>query len=134
MIIHTLRVLLKVKMKNNTIQKLSFTLALEVIETYKYLSYHKKEYVLSKQLLRSGTSIGANISESQNAQSLKDFISKISISLKETGETIYWVELLVESNYLDESRKNKLLEFLIQLKLLLGKIISTSKKKLSKQN
>lgn len=79
--------------KNNEILDLSFQFSLAVIETYKYL-IKRKEFVMSKQLLRSGTSIGANISEAQAAQSKADFISKMSISLKEAWETRYWIELL----------------------------------------
>ena len=74
--------------------------AIDIVNLYKYLCDSKKEYVLSKQLLRSGTSIGANLVEAQNGISSKDFIAKLYISLKETAETEYWLELLYKTNYL----------------------------------
>ena len=74
---------------NNVIEKKSFDFAIRIVNLYKYLCKNKKEYVLSKQVLRSGTSIGANVSEAQQAQSKADFISKISIALKEATETNY---------------------------------------------
>ena len=74
--------------------------ALRIIKLYKYLCEQKNEYVLSKQILRSGTSIGANIHEAFNAQSKADFISKLSISQKEGGETLYWLELLHDSAFI----------------------------------
>ena len=77
--------------------------ALRIIRLYKYLSEDKKEYVLSKQLLRSGTSIGANIAEGFSGQSDADFIAKLSISQKECSETIYWLEILHESEYLTDN-------------------------------
>lgn len=76
--------------------------ALRIIKMYRYLCEEKKEFVLSKQVLRSGTSIGANIREGFYGQSDADFIAKLSISQKETSETIYWLELLHESGYLED--------------------------------
>ena len=90
-------------MKENIIQQKSFTFAVKIIELYKYLVEVKKEYILSKQLLRSGTSIGANIEEALGGQSKKDFISKLSIAYKETRETKYWLSLLKETKYYDVS-------------------------------
>ena len=84
------------------IQKKSRDFAVRIVECYKYLCEKKSEYVLSKQLLRSGTSIGANAHEAINAQSKADFISKYSISLKEANETAYWLDILQASNYLDK--------------------------------
>ena len=77
-------------MKDNIILSKSFDFAIRIVELYKYLVNEHKEYVLSKQVLRSGTSIGANVNEAVEAQSKKDFVSKMSIALKETSETIYW--------------------------------------------
>ena len=74
--------------------------AIRIVRLYQYLCTEKKEYILSKQLLRSGTSIGANLAESECAISKKDFLSKIYISLKECNETLYWLELLYETNYI----------------------------------
>ena len=78
--------------------------ALRIIRLYYYLREEKQVYVLSKQVLRSGTSIGANIRESVNAQSRMDFINKLNIALKEANETEYWLELLHESDYLDDKQ------------------------------
>ena len=77
--------------------------ALKIIELYKYLSIEKREFVISKQILRSGTSIGANIVESEFSESQADFIHKLTISQKEAGETLYWLRLLVKSGYLDNT-------------------------------
>ncbi|APF23595.1 four helix bundle protein [Clostridium butyricum] len=88
-------------MSSSIIKDKSFNFALEIIDIYKYLTITKKEFILSKQLLRSGTSIGANIKEALKGQSRKDFLSKMSIALKEAEETEYWIQLLIQSNYLD---------------------------------
>ena len=80
----------------------SMDFAVRIVNLYKWLCYKQKEFVLSKQLLRSGTSIGANLSEAQSAISKADFAAKVYISLKESKETIYWIELLHRTNYLDE--------------------------------
>ena len=84
--------------KDNLIAELSKKFALRIIKLYKYLENDKKEFVMSKQVYRSGTSIGANIAESKNAQSKADFISKLTIALKEADETQYWLELLYDSD------------------------------------
>ena len=80
----------------------SKSFALRIVKFYKYLCVRQNEYVLSKQILRSGTSIGANVRESQRAQSAPDFYSKLNIALKEADETAYWLELLYESEYIDK--------------------------------
>ena len=85
----------------NLILEKTFDFSLKVIEVYKHLINNKKEYVMSKQLLRSATSIGANAVEADSAQSHKDFIAKMSISLKEANETKYWIRLLNLSDYLN---------------------------------
>jgi len=89
----------------NLIVAKSYSFALQVIELYKFLSSEKKEYVLSKQLLRSGTSIGANVNEAQAAISKKDFIAKIGIASKEARESKYWLMLLRDSNYIDPNKQ-----------------------------
>ena len=89
----------------NLIVAKSYSFALQVIELYKFLSSEKKEYVLSKQLLRSGTSIGANVNEAQAAISKKDFIAKIGIASKEARESKYWLLLLKDSNYIDPNKQ-----------------------------
>lgn len=87
---------------DNQVLNDSKAFALRIIRLYNYLKEEKQVYVLSKQVLRSGTSIGANIRESVNAQSRMDFINKLNIALKEANETEYWLELLHESEYLDK--------------------------------
>ena len=86
-----------------TIQEKSFRFAVRIVNLCRYLQNEKKEYVLSKQLLRCGTSIGANLAESECAISRKDFLSKIYILLKECSETLYWLELLYDTDYLQEN-------------------------------
>ncbi|MBR1548422.1 MAG: four helix bundle protein [Prevotella sp.] len=89
-------------MAENVIYKLSKTYALRIVKVYNYLTKSKGEFVMSKQLYRSGTSVGANIAESLYAQSDADYVSKLKISLKEASETKYWLELLYESEYLSK--------------------------------
>ena len=86
--------------KDNVILNISKSFALRIIKLYLYLKDEKQEYVMSKQILRCGTSIGANVRESVNAQSAMDFISKLNIALKEADETQYWLELLHESHFI----------------------------------
>ncbi len=95
--------------KENVIVSKSFSFALEIIKVYKFLCSNSKEYILSKQLLRSGTSIGANINEAVASESKRDFIHKLSIALKEARETTYWLHLLKDSNYLDEENTNRII-------------------------
>ncbi|MBR3817362.1 MAG: four helix bundle protein [Clostridia bacterium] len=85
---------------DNTIEDKSFKFAVRIVNLHKHLTKVKKEYTLSKQLLRCGTSIGANVSEAQRAQSKADFHSKMSIALKESNETYYWLRLLHETDFL----------------------------------
>ncbi|MEP6682379.1 MAG: four helix bundle protein [Parafilimonas sp.] len=91
-------------MSESVLKNKSFQFAVRIIKLYHYLIIDKKEYVLSKQLLRSGTAIGALIREAQNAESKADFIHKSGIAQKECDETIYWLELLKETNYLQTQR------------------------------
>ena len=90
-------------MKDNIIVGKSKAFALRIIKLYQYLCGEKKEYVISKQLLKSGTSIGANVKEAIRGQSRADFYAKMNIALKESSETEYWLELLHESNYLNDT-------------------------------
>ena len=113
--------------KKNIIKEKSFLFAIEIIGLYKILA-ERKEFVLSKQMLRSGTSIGANVRESEHAQSKADFIHKLSISLKEANETEYWIDLLFETNYLSEIEFQNIKPKIIELLKLLISIINTSKK------
>ncbi len=95
-------------MKDNVLMELSKQFALRIIKLYSYLKNEKNEYVMSKQILRCGTSIGANIAESVFAQSPSDYISKLSISLKEASETQYWLILLNESGYIEDSNSESI--------------------------
>ncbi|MCY6353959.1 four helix bundle protein [Clostridium sp. ZS2-4] len=117
--------------ENSIVYKKSFSFSLSIIDTYKYLTNEKKEYIMSKQLLRCGTSIGANISESFNSQSKKDLISKLYISLKEAGETEYWIKLLVASNILDKNLGTSLLQPLKEIIKILSTIIKNNKTQIS---
>ena len=113
---------------DNVVADKSKRFAIRIIKFYKYLCDEKKEFVLSKQILRSGTSIGANIRESKNAQSKADFISKMNIALKEADETAYWMELLWESEIIEKSQVIDLYELNTELIKLLTAIIKSSKK------
>ena len=115
-------------MKENIIQKKSFDFALRIINLFKYLTENKKEFILSKQLLRSGTSIWANIEEAIGGQSRKDFISKFSIAYKETRETLYWIKLLKESNYLNQSQSLSMINDCEELIKIITKIQKSLKK------
>ena len=114
----------------NVVQQKSFAFAIRIVNVYKHLVSEKKEYVLSKQLLRSGTSIGANIEESIGGQSDKDFLSKISISYKEARETIYWLKLLHATDYLNNHEAESMIGDAEELCRILGKIQITIKEKL----
>ena len=115
--------------KGSLLKEKSFEFALDVISLYKKLSGQKIEYVLSKQLLRSGTSVGANIREAQNAQSNADFIHKLSIAQKECDETIYWLELLFRSEFIGENEFNGLTNKATSILKMLKSAILTSKQK-----
>ena len=112
--------------KKNIIKEKSFAFAIDIFNLYKVLS-EKKEFVLSRQVLRSGTSIGANVRESEHAQSKADFIHKLSISLKEANETEYWLDLLYETKYLSDLEFQNIKPKIIELLRLLTSIIKTSK-------
>jgi four helix bundle protein len=105
----------------------AFDFAVQVIYLFKDLSGEKREYVISKQILRSGTSIGANIKEALQGQTKRDFIYKINIALKEASETEYWLELLVASNYIDQKVYKQLLLSCQELIKIMTAIIKTAK-------
>ena len=113
------------QMKKIVIADLSMDFALRIINLYKYLRNEKEEYIMSKQLLRSGTSIGANIAESEHAQSKADFISKLYISLKEANETKYWITLLSKSGYLNITEYDSIMK---DLRIIIGTLVNTIKK------
>ncbi len=114
-------------MKRNIIKEKSFSIALDVIYVYKKVSFEKKEFVMSKQFLRSGTSIGANVRESEYAQSKADFIHKLSIALKEANETEYWLDLLHYSGYIGNEDFRNVKEKVTEQLRLLTSIINASK-------
>ena len=101
--------------------------ALRIINLYRFLKDEKQVYVLSKQVLRSGTSIGANVRESVNAQSRMDFVNKLNIALKEANETEYWLELLHESGMLDDNQFGSIYDDCNKIVATLTKIIKTTK-------
>ncbi len=105
-------------------------MALRIVELYKYLTEEKKEFVLSKQILRSGTSIGANIEEAEGAQSEKDFLSKMSIAYKEARETKYGLRLLNDSGYLEKNPTDSLFHDIEEVLKLIGSIQKTMKHKI----
>ena len=111
----------------NIIETKSFAFAIRTVKLYKHLCEHKKEFTLSKQLLKSGTSIGANVAEAQQAQSKADFISKISIALKEATETNYWLRLLHATQYLTDNELKSVLADCNEIERILISIIKTSK-------
>ena len=116
-------------MEHNIVETKSFHFAIRIVDLYKYLCSEQKEYVMSKQLLRSGTSIGANVAESQQAQSRPDFISKLSIALKETSETKYWLRLLNATGYLQSPDFDSVVADCVELEKLLVSIVRTTKQK-----
>ena len=113
------------------IKEKSFRFAIRIERLYQFLTETKKEYVLSKQLLRSGTAIGALVREAQNAESKNDFIHKLGISQKECDESMYWLELLKETEYIDEKEFDAINNDAIELLKMLRSAIITSKKSIS---
>ena len=116
---------------NNVIQEKSYTFALRIVKLYRYLCDEKKEYVLSRQIVRSGTSIGANVEEAIGGQSDKDFLSKLSIAYKEARETHYWLRLLRDSGVLEDKHAHSIINDCDELLKLSGSIIKTMKHKIA---
>ena len=114
-------------MKNSILKKKSYEFAISIVKLSQSLQKDKKEFVLSRQILRSGTSIGANIREAEFAQSKADFTHKMSISLKEANETIYWIDLLKDTNYIDEKKHESLLNNCTEILKMLVSTVKTSK-------
>ena len=111
------------------LEQKSFQFAIRIVNLCKHLRNTKKEHTLSKQLLRSGTSIGANIAEAQQAQSKADFVSKLSIALKETTEAKYWIRLMFATGYLSEPECSSILGDCTELEKMLVSSVRTSKEK-----
>ena len=114
-------------MNSAAVQEKSFRFAVRIVNLCRYLQTERKEYVLSKQLLRNGTSIGANIAESQQAQSRADFVNKLNIALKEAYETNYWLRLMSETQYLKTQEFESIIADCKELEKLLIAIVKTSK-------
>ncbi len=119
-------------MAKGALKEKSFDFALRVVKLFQYLQTEKKEYVLSKQLLRSGTAIGALYREAEFAESKADFIHKLAIAQKECNESIYWLELLEASNYLTRTEFDSINTDAVELIKLLTSIIKTTKSTLTK--
>lgn len=115
-------------MKENNLRDKSFRFAVRMIRLYQFLTEQKKEYVLSKQLLRSGTSIGANVREADNAVSKPDFINKLGTAQKETDETMYWLELMKETDYLSPAQFESIYTDANELLKIIRTIILNTKK------
>ena len=114
----------------NIVQQKSYAFALRMVKAYKYLADEKKEFVLSKQLLRCGTSVGANIEEAIGGQTEKDFFAKLNISYKEARETMYWLRLLKDSNFFNKQEADSLLADCDELLKIIGSINKTMKLKM----
>ncbi len=113
----------------NVIQEKSYAFALRTVKLYQHLVERKKEFVLSKQVLRSGTSIGANVEEALGGQSGRDFLAKFNIAYKEARETHYWLRLLLDSGYLTDAEAVSMIADCEELLKLSGSIIKTMKQK-----
>jgi len=113
--------------KPSVLREKSYSFALRVVRVCRHLSEEKREFVLSKQVLRSGTSIGANVAEANQAQSKADFVHKLSIANKESFETEYWLTLLRDSEYLTDVQANSLIEDCCELQKMLTSSIKTAK-------
>lgn len=116
-------------MSDSIVGKKSFQFAIMIVNFYKKFSSEKREFILSKQLLRSGTSVGANVREALNAQSRMDFIHKLSISQKECDETIYWLELLFATDYISKEEFESLKNPAVEILKMIRSIIITTKQK-----
>jgi four helix bundle protein len=115
------------EMKKSVVKDKSYLFAIRIVNLYKYLVEERKEYVLSKQILRSGTSIGAVLREGEQAESKADFIHKLSISLKEANEVDYWLNILKDTHYIDNVMFTSMSKDCLELVALLTSIIKTTK-------
>lgn len=113
--------------KDNIIREKSYQFAIDIIKLYKKLKFDNKEHILSSQILRSGTFIGANIEEAIGGQSRKDFLAKISISYKEARETHYWLRLLRDTGYIDQENAIILIDKVSEILKIIGSIQKTIK-------
>jgi four helix bundle protein len=114
-------------MKDNVVLRKSFAFAVRIVKLTQFLQTTKNEFIISKQIMRSGTSVGALIRESQHAESSKDFVHKLNIALKEANETEYWLLLLNKGGYITNKDLDSILPNVVELKKLLISIIKTKK-------
>ena len=114
-------------MKDNILKDKSFSLAVRIVNLYRYLSDNKKEFVLSKQVLRSGTSIGAMVHEAEYSESKADFVHKLAIAQKEANETLYWLELLQQTRYMSKTEYDSIHQDTIEIIKILIASIKTAK-------
>ena len=115
------------RMKDNIILDKSFAFSVRIVRAYQHVTESKREYILTKQLLRAATSIGANVHEANNAQGKRDFIAKMYIAYKEASETEYWIKLLTETDYFTDAEGKSLLADCIELKQILTAILRSAK-------
>ncbi len=118
-------------MKENIVKQKSFHFALRIVKLYKYLTEQKKEYIIAKQIMRSGTAIGALVREAEQGESKRDFVHKLSIALKEANETAYWLDLLHQSDFVELESYQSISKDLAELISLLVSIIKTSKSRMN---
>ncbi len=118
---------------DNVVREKSYSFAIRIVKLYQYLKEQHNEYALSKQILRSGTSIGANIEEALGGQSDKDFIAKLSIAYKEARETNYWLRLLTDTGYIPKKLSESMIYDCDELLKIIGSIINTMKSKIESQ-
>ena len=120
--------------RDNVIHAKSYAFAIRIVNAYKFLADSQKEFILSKQLLRSGTAIGALVAEAHHAQSSADFLNKMNIALKEANETLYWLNLLRDTDYIHIDLYEKLAEIVKELIALLASCVKTLNNRLKSKN
>jgi len=118
-------------MRKSNIRDKSFAFAIRVVKLFKYLQSNKKEYIMSKQLMRSGTSVGAMVREAEHSESKKDFIHKMAIAQKEINESIYWLELLEATDFLSKNQFDDLNKDAIEIIKIITTIIKNTKQNLT---
>lgn len=116
-------------MKENIIKEKSFAFAIRIVKLYQYLQDGKKEFVLSKQLLRSGTSVGAMVREAEHSESTNDFVHKLSIAQKEINEVLYWLELLFATEYINKTEYESINNDAVEIIKIITRILKTTKEK-----
>lgn len=116
-------------MKENIIKEKSFAFAIRIVKLYQYLQDSKKEFFLSKQLLRSGTSVGAMVREAEHSESTNDFVHKLSIAQKEINEVLYWLELLFATEYINKTEYESINNDAVEIIKIITGILKTTKKK-----